>query len=85
VKKWLKTTNFKSFSGLGLGPIVAIEETLNSESYIELLKEHLIPEIRAVGDNVVFMQDWLFIEQGHPLYTGSTGGLYLGITTIRGF
>ncbi len=45
------------FSGLGLGPIVAIEETLNSEAYIELLKEHLIPEIRAVGDNVVFMQD----------------------------
>jgi hypothetical protein len=71
-----------------LGPIVAIEETLNSEAYIELLKEHLIPEIRAVGDNVVFMQDnahWLFIEQGHPLYTGATGGLYLGITTIRGF
>ena len=45
------------FSGLGLGPIVAIEETLNSEAYIELLKEHLIHEIRAVGDNVVFMQD----------------------------
>ena len=45
------------FSGLGLGPIVAIEESLNSEAYIELLKDHLIPEIKAVGGNVVFMQD----------------------------
>ena len=45
------------FSGLGLGPIVAIQESLNSEGYLELLKEYLLPEIRATEEQVVFMQD----------------------------
>jgi hypothetical protein len=35
---------FDCFSSLGLGPLIALEENLNSAAYIELLKEHLIPE-----------------------------------------
>jgi hypothetical protein len=39
------------------GPSVAPEENLNSLAYIELLKEYLIPEIKAAGAPMTFMHD----------------------------
>jgi hypothetical protein len=51
---------FDCFSSLGLGPLVALEENLNSVAYIELLKEHLIPEIKAAGIPIIFKPfQWL--------------------------
>jgi transposase len=45
------------FSWYGLGPLVALEGNMNALSYIELLREHLIPEVAAAGIPMVFMQD----------------------------
>jgi transposase len=45
------------FSKLGLGPLVAIEGTMNSEKYIEILSDYVLPEIQAAGQHMVFMQD----------------------------
>ena len=45
------------FSRLGLGPLAAIEGSMNSESYQEILDELLLPELRAAGVPMVFMQD----------------------------
>jgi transposase len=49
------------FSSQGLGPLVALEGMQNQHSYIELLKEHLVPEIQAAeanfGISMTFMQD----------------------------
>lgn len=49
------------FSKCGLGPLVALEGSMNSENYIELLQKHLLPEIAVAsetsGDSIVFMQD----------------------------
>ena len=45
------------FSKLGLGPLVAIEGSMNSEKYIELLQDHVIPELQVAGQPMVFMQD----------------------------
>jgi hypothetical protein len=45
---------FDCFSSLGLGQLVALEENLNSVAYIELLKEHLIPGIKAAGIPIIF-------------------------------
>ena len=45
------------FSRLGLGPLAAIQESMNAESYKEILNELLLPELRAAGVPMVFMQD----------------------------
>lgn len=45
---------FDCFSSLSLGQLVALEENLNSAAYIELFKEHLIPEIKAAGIPIIF-------------------------------
>ena len=45
------------FSKVGLGPLVALDENLNSANYLNLLKNNLLPEIRAAGLPMVFMQD----------------------------
>ena len=49
------------FSTLGLGPLVALEGNQNQHTYIDLLKKHLLPEIRAArakyNVEMVFMQD----------------------------
>ena len=45
------------FSKVGLGPLVALEGSMNAEKYIELLKTTLIPELAAAGRPMTFMQD----------------------------
>ena len=41
-----------------IGPLVLIEGTLNSDRYIELLKEHLIPFLNNIGaENHIFQDD----------------------------
>ena len=45
------------FSKLGLGPLVAIEGSMNAQNYIELLKDIVLPELAAAGRPMVFMQD----------------------------
>lgn len=45
------------FSKLGLGPLVALEGSMNAEKYVELLKDVLLPELQAAGRPMVFMQD----------------------------
>ena len=45
------------FSKLGMGPLVAIEGTLDGERYKQLLEEYLKPEIDAAELPMVFMQD----------------------------
>ena len=41
----------------GLGPLVPIEGKLNSEKYINLLKEYFIPFLRQERPDIIFMQD----------------------------
>ena len=45
------------FSARGLGNLIAIEGTMNSEKYIEVLREYLLPEIDECDVQPVFMQD----------------------------
>jgi transposase len=45
------------FSKLGLGPLVALEGNQNGQTYKELLQEVLVPELRAAGREMTFMQD----------------------------
>ena len=45
------------FSKLGLGPLVAVEGTMNAQNYLELLRDTVLPEISAAGRPMVFMQD----------------------------
>ena len=45
------------FSKLGLGPLVALEGTMNSQNYIELLRDFVLPELNAAGRQMVFRQD----------------------------
>ena len=41
-----------------LGPLVLIEGTLNSDKYIELLEEHLLPFLNDLGiENHIFQDD----------------------------
>jgi transposase len=46
-----------AFSRSALGPLVAIEGTMNAESYIDILKEYVIPELAAAGKPMIFQQD----------------------------
>ena len=43
------------FSKMGLGPLVALEGNQNSLTYKELLKDVLLPELRAAGQEMTFM------------------------------
>ena len=45
------------FSRVGLGTLVAIDQTMKQYSYLEILNDYLIPEIEAAGVPMVFMQD----------------------------
>ena len=45
------------FSQLGLGPLVALEGTMSSSGYKNLLKDVVLPELAAAGRPMVFMQD----------------------------
>ena len=45
------------FSQLGLGPLVAIQGTMNSQNYLELLRDYVLPELNAAGQPMIFMQD----------------------------
>ena len=49
------------FSDFGLGPLVALEGNQNQHTYIQTLKDHLLPEIAAAkvefGVDLTFMQD----------------------------
>ena len=49
------------FSILGLGPLVALNGTQNQETYVQLLQEYLLPELKAAedefGTKLVFMHD----------------------------
>jgi len=45
------------FSKLGLGPLVALEGTMNAQNYLNLLREVVLPELGAAGRPMVFMQD----------------------------
>lgn len=46
-----------AFSRSALGPLVAIEGTMNATRYIEVLKDYVLPEIAAAGKPMVFQQD----------------------------
>jgi hypothetical protein len=45
------------FSKLGLGPLVALEGSMNAQSYLQLLKDTILPELAAAGRPMTFMQD----------------------------
>jgi transposase len=48
------------FSAFGLGPLVALEGNQNQHTYLDTLRDYLVPEIEAareLGVDMVFMQD----------------------------
>ena len=45
------------FSKLGLGPLVALEGSMNAQRYIQLLEDTLLPELQVADAQMVFMQD----------------------------
>jgi transposase len=68
------------FSKLGLGPLVALEGTMNAEKYIELLKDTIIPELAAAGRPMTFMQD------NAPCHTANVVKAFMeenGIETLK--
>ena len=45
------------FSKMGLGTLVALEGSMNAAKYVQLLRDELLPELDAVEDEMIFMQD----------------------------
>jgi transposase len=49
------------FSRLGVGPLVVVEGSMNSQTYIEIIRDYLLDEIKAAkesfGVDMIFMQD----------------------------
>ena len=50
------------FTSAGVGPLVALEGSLNQSKYIDLLEDYLIPSYESIrdagsGEGVIFMQD----------------------------
>ena len=48
---------FGSFSKNAFGQLAAIEGKINSEKYIEMVKEYIEPELEASEVSLIFMQD----------------------------
>jgi hypothetical protein len=49
---------WKCFCNNKLGPLVLVEGTLNSDKYIELLEEYLVPFLNDLGiKNHIFQDD----------------------------
>ena len=59
------------FSARGLGPLVALEGSQNQETYIQLLKEYVLPEIKTAKDefgvDLTFMQDNAPCHKAHSV------------------
>ncbi len=51
------TTFWDCFSKVGLGPLVALEDSMNGEKYIELLRTTLLLELAAAGRLMTFLRD----------------------------
>ena len=45
------------FSKVALGPLVALEGSMDARKYVQLLEDVLLPELEAAGRPMVFMQD----------------------------
>ena len=60
------------FSKRGLGPLIALEGSMNSEKYVELLEVALKPELEEAGVPMIFMQD------NAPCHTSKLVSDYLG-------
>lgn len=54
------------FSVFGLGPLVALEGNQNQHTYVDLLEEFLIPEIRYAKDE--FDSDMIFMQDNAPCH-----------------
>ena len=59
------------FSNLGLGPLVVVEGSQNTHTYLQMLKDYLVPEIQAAflehGVKMVFMQDNAPCHKSKPI------------------
>jgi transposase len=49
------------FSKMGLGPLVVVENTMDSDQYISIMQDYLVPELRIAEEHlraqITFMQD----------------------------
>jgi hypothetical protein len=45
------------FSKSGFGPLVALDENFDSKTYLNLLKNNILPKIRPSSTTVTFMHD----------------------------
>ena len=61
----------------GLGTLVPIEGKLNSEKYINLLKEYFIPFLRQERPDLIFMQD------NSPVHTSRLSSQFLRDQSIE--
>jgi transposase len=59
-----------------LGPLVLIEGTLNSDKYIELLKEHLIPFLIDLNREEEELIPWYFFQEGDYIFQDDNAPCY---------
>ena len=45
------------FSAFGWGPLTAIDGSVNATTYREILMDNLLPELEAIDEEMLFMQD----------------------------
>lgn len=58
------------FSSFGTGPLVSIEGSMNANTYIEVLEEHLMSEIKVAKDD--FGVDMIFMQDNAPCHTAKS-------------
>ncbi|KAI3639788.1 hypothetical protein MIR68_002102 [Amoeboaphelidium protococcarum] len=69
------------FSFFGLGPLVALDDNMNADYYLQILEEFVKPEINASkevhGVDLTFIQDNQCPlsqgDEGHGLFEGAEG------------
>lgn len=54
------------FSSMGLGPLVALEGNQNQHTYVETLREYLLPELAAA--KAEFDMDMIFMQDNAPCH-----------------
>ena len=69
------------FSAYGLGPLVALEGNQNQHTYRDLLRDYLLPEIKAARDE--FGVDMIFMQDNAPCHKTKKVMDYLHRNQVR--
>ena len=68
----------------GVGPLITVDGTMDQNQYLEVLKNHFIPELRAAEEQ--FEWEWVLMQDNAPCHTARMIKKYLsdeGVTMLE--